>query len=121
VAVQTKPTDGSTHWSARTLAAETGISKTTVHCWLQTFLVRPHRQKHFKLSSDPFFVKKVRDIVDLYLNPPDKAMVICVNEKTQIQALDCTQPLLPMGLGYVEGVTLDYIRLGTTTAVRGPG
>jgi putative transposase len=73
------------------------------------------RQKMFKLSTDPFFVEKVRDIVGLYLNPPDKAMVLCVDEKTQIQALDLTQPLLPMGLGYVEGVTHDYIRHGTTT------
>jgi putative transposase len=114
-ALQSKPTDGSTHWSARSLAAATGISKTTVHRWLQTFSLQPHRQKHFKLSTDPFFVEKVRDIVGLYLNPPDKAMVLCVDEKTQIQALDRTQPLLPMGLGYVEGVTHDYIRYGTTT------
>jgi putative transposase len=114
-ALQTKPTDGSTHWSARSLAAATGISKTTVHRWLQTFSVQPHRQKTFKLSTDPFFVEKVRDIVGLYLNPPDKAMVLCVDEKTQIQALDRTQTLLPMGLGYVEGVTHDYIRHGTTT------
>ena len=89
--------------------------KTTVHRWLQTFSVQPHRQKHFKLSTDPFFVEKDRDIVGLYLNPPDKTMVLCVDEKTQIQALDRTQPLLPMGLGYVEGVTHDYIRHGTTT------
>ena len=114
-ALQTKPTDASTHWSARSLAAATGISKTTVHRWLQTFSLQPHRQKTFKLSTDPFFVEKVRDIVGLYLNPPDKAMVLCVDEKTQIQALDRTQPLLPMGLGYVEGVTHDYIRHGTTT------
>ena len=114
-ALQTTPTDGSTHWSARSLAAATGISKTTVHRWLQTFSVQPHRQKSFKLSTDPFFVEKVRDIVGLYLNPPDKAIVLCVDEKTQIQALDRTQPLLPMGLGYVEGVTHDYIRHGTTT------
>ena len=80
-----------------------------------TASVQPHRQKTFKLSTDPFFVEKVRDIVALYLNPPDKAMVLCVDEKTQIQALDRTQPLLPMGLGYVEGVTHDYIRHGTTT------
>jgi len=114
-ALPSKPTDGSTHWSARTLAAATGISKTTVHRWLQTFAVQPHRQKHFKLSTDPFFVEKVRDIVGLYLNPPDKAMVLCVDEKTQSQGLERTQPLLPMGLGYVEGVTHDYIRHGTTT------
>jgi putative transposase len=105
------------------LAAATGISKTTVHRWLQTFSIQPHRQKHhrfaeafgYKISTDPFFVEKVTGIVGLYLNPPDKAMVLCVDEKTQIQALDRTQPLLPMGLGYVEGVTHDYIRHGTTT------
>ena len=68
-----------------------------------------------KLSNDPFFVEKGRDVVGLYLNPPDKAVVLCVDEKTQIQALDRTQPLLPMGLGYVEGVTHDDIRHGTTT------
>ena len=114
-ALQTRPTDGSTHWSARSLAAATGISKSTVHRWLQTFSVQPHRQKHFKLSTDPFFIEKVRDVVGLYLNPPENAVVLCVDEKTQIQALDRTQPLLPIGLGYVEGVTHDYIRHGTTT------
>jgi len=114
-ALHTKPTDGSTQWSARSLAAATGISKTTVHRWLQTLSVQPHRQKHFKLSTDSFFVEKVRDIAGLYLNPPDKAMVLCVDKKTQIQALDRTQPLLPMGLGNVEGVTHDYIHHGTTT------
>jgi putative transposase len=114
-ALQSKPEDGSTQWSARSLAAATGISKTTVHRWLQTFSLQPHRQKHFKLSTDPFFVEKVTDIVGLYLNPPENAVVLCVDEKTQIQALDRTQPLLPMGLGYVEGVTHDYIRHGTTT------
>ena len=114
-ALQIRPTDGSTHWSARSLAAATGISKSTVHRWLKIFSVQPHRQKSFKLSTDPFFVEKVRDIVGLYLNPPENAVVLCVDEKTQIQALDRTQPLLPMGLGYVEGVTHDYIRHGTTT------
>jgi putative transposase len=73
------------------------------------------RQKHFKLSTDPFFVEMVRDIVGLYLNPPDKEVVLCVDEKTQVQALDRTQPVQPMGLGYVEGVTHDYRKLGTTT------
>ena len=82
---------------------------------LTAFGLQPHRQRHFKLSPDPFFVEKVRDIVGLYLNPPDKAMVLCVDEKTQIQALERTQPLLPMGLGYVEGVTHDYVRHGTAT------
>jgi transposase len=81
--LQSKPTDGSTHWSARSLAAATGISKTTVHRSLQTLSVQPHRQKYFKLSTDPFFVEKVRDIVALYLNPADKAMVLCDDEKTQ--------------------------------------
>lgn len=113
--LQTKPDDGSTHWSTRTIAKETGVSKTTVHRWLQAFSVKPHLQETFKLSTDPFFVEKVRDIVGLYLNPPDKAVVLCVDEKSQIQALDRTQPILPLGLGYIEGVTHDYIRHGTTT------
>ena len=80
-----------------------------------TLGIAPHRQKHFKLSNDPFFTEKVRDIVGLYLDPPDAAMVLCVDEKSQTQALERTQPLLPMGLGYVEGVTHDYVRHGTTT------
>ena len=91
------------------------MSKSTVHRVWSAFGIQPHRQKQFKLSTDPFFVEKVRDIVGLYLNPPDKAMVLCVDEKSQIQALDRTQPLLPLGLGYVEGVTHDYVRHGTTT------
>jgi len=99
----------------RSVAKETKISKSTVQRAWKAFGIQPHRQKHFKLSNDPFFVEKVRDIVGLYLNPPDKAMVLCVDEKSQIQALDRTQPLLPLGLGYVEGVTHDYIRHGTTT------
>jgi putative transposase len=97
------------------LAAETGVSFATVHRLWRAFGLQPHRQKHFKLSNDPFFVEKVRDIVGLYLNPPDKAMVLCVDEKSQVQALDRTQPVLPMGLGDVEGVTHDYMRHGTTT------
>ena len=82
---------------------------------VDAFGLQPQRQRHFKLSPDPFFIEKVRDIVGLYLHPPDKAMVLCVDEKSQIQALDRTQPRLPMGLGYVEGVTHDYVRHGTTT------
>ena len=109
-----KPQDA-THWSSRLLAKESGVSDSTVRRVWRAFGIQPHRQKGFKLSSDPFFVEKVRDIVGLYLNPPDKAMVLCVDEKTQIQALDCTQPMLPLGLGYVEGVTHDYVRHGTTT------
>jgi len=112
--LETKP-EGATHWSCRSLAQKTGLSKSTVQRVWKTFGLQPHRQKHFKLSTDPFFVEKVRDIVGLYLNPPDKAMVLCVDEKSQIQALDRTQPLLPMGIGYVEGVTHDYVRHGTTT------
>ena len=104
-ALQTKPSDGSTHWNVRPIVAETGISKRTVHRWLNIPALQPHRQKNFKISTDPFFVEKVRDIVGLYLNPPDKAVVLCVDEKTQVLALDRTQPVLPMGLGYVEGVT----------------
>jgi len=112
--LKTKPKDG-THWTCRTIAAETSLSKSTVQRIWKAFGIQPHRQKHFKLSTDPFFVEKVRDIVGLYLNPPDKALVLCVDEKSQIQALDRTQPMLPMGLGYLEGVTHDYIRHGTTT------
>ena len=114
-ALQTKPPDGSTHWSVRTMAAHTGVSKSTVQRWFSLFAVQPHRQRHFKLSNDPFFVEKVRDIIGLYLNPPDHAVVLCVDEKTQVQALNRTQPMLPMGLGHVEGVTHDYVRHGTTT------
>jgi putative transposase len=112
--LKTKPKDG-THWSCRSIAEETKLSKSTVHRVWKAFGLQPHRQKHFKLSTDPFFVEKVRDIVGLYLNPPDKALVLCVDEKSQIQALDRTQPLLPLGLGYVEGVTHNYVRHGTTT------
>ncbi|MGH7555830.1 MAG: IS630 family transposase [Longimicrobiales bacterium] len=104
-----------THWSVRSVATKTGISKSTVQRYFALFGVQPHRTKHFKLSTDPFFVEKVRDIVGLYLNPPDKALVLCVDEKSQIQALERTQPGLPMGLGYVEGFTHDYRRHGTTT------
>ena len=112
--LKTKPQDG-THWTIRSMAKETHLSRPTVHRIWKAFGLQPHRQRHFKLSTDPFFVEKVRDIVGLYLNPPDKAMVLCVDEKSQLQALDRTQPLLPMGLGYVEGVTHDYVRHGTTT------
>jgi putative transposase len=109
-----KPPSG-THWTVREAARVSGISKSTVHRLFQAFAVQPHRTRSFKLSTDPFFVEKVRDIVGLYLNPPDHAIVLCVDEKSQIQALDRTQPVLPMGMGYVEGVTHDYVRHGTTT------
>ena len=113
--LDTEPADGSTHWSCRSMADTTGVSKSTVHRVWKAFNIQPHRQKHFKLSTDPFFVEKVHDIVGLYLNPPDNAMVLCVDEKGQTQALERTQPLLPLGLGYVEGVTHGYIRHGATT------
>ena len=112
--LRTKPKDA-THWSVRTVAAETGISKSTVQRYFALFGVPPHRSTTFKLSTDPCFVEKVRDIVGLYLNPPDQALVLCVDEKSQIQALERTQPNLPLGLGYVEGMTHDYTRHGTTT------
>ena len=104
-----------THWTVRSVSEETGIAKSTVHRFFRLFGLQPHRSKSFKLSTDPFFVEKVRDIVGLYLNPPDKALVLCVDEKSQCQPLERTQPVLPMGLGYVEGVTHDYYRHGTTT------
>jgi putative transposase len=106
---------GATHWSVRQAAQASGISKSTVHRLFQTFALQPHRSRSFKISTDPFFIEKVRDIIGLYLNPPDHALVLCVDEKSQIQALNRTQPVLPMGLGYVEGVTHDYVRHGTTT------
>ena len=112
--VQRKP-DHATQWSVRAAAAVTRIPKSTVARYFALFGLQPHRSKSFKLSTDPFFVEKVRDIVGLYLNPPDKALVLCVDEKSQVQALERTQPVLPMGLGYVEGVTHDYYRHGTTT------
>lgn len=104
-----------THWSVRGLEQRTGISKTTVQRYLKLFGVQPHRSRSFKLSSDPFFIEKVRDIVGLYLNPPEHALVLAVDEKSQIQALQRTQPVLPLGFGYVEGITHDYVRHGTTT------
>lgn len=87
------------------MADATGVSKSTVHRVRTAYGIRPHRQKHFKLSTDPFFAEKVRDIVALHLDPPDNAMVLCFDEKSRTQALERTQPLLPLGLGYVEGVT----------------
>jgi len=107
--------EAGTHWSVRQMAKEMGVSKDAVHRAWRLMGLQPHRQRHFKLSTDPYFAEKVRDIVGLYLNPPDKALVLCVDEKSQVQALDRTQPMLPMGLGYLEGVTHDYKRHGTTT------
>jgi len=110
-----KKPKGATHWTCRSIAKQTNLSKSTVQRIWSAFNLQPHRQKHFTLSTDPYFVEKVRDIVGLYLNPPDKAMVLCVDEKSQVQALDRSQPVLPMGLGYVEGVTHQYVRHGTLT------
>ena len=113
--LQKKPKDGSTHWSVRSAAAESGISKSTVHRYFELFGLKPHLNRSFKLSTDPFFIEKLRDVVGLYLNPPDNALVFSVDEKSQCQTLERTQPMLPMGLGYLEGVTHDYKRHGTTT------
>ncbi len=113
--LHTKPADGSTHWSVRAVAAETSISPTSVHRYFKLLGLQPHRSETFKLSTDAFFIEKLRDVVGLYLNPPENALVLCVDEKSQCQALERTQPMLPMGLGYVEGVTHDYVRHGTTT------
>jgi transposase len=106
---------GATHWSTRTMAREMGMSQTAVTRIWRAFGLQPHRQETFKLSSDPLFVDKVRDIVGLYLDPPLKAMVLCVDEKSQIQALDRTQPMLPLAPGIPERRTHDYMRHGTTT------
>jgi putative transposase len=97
------------------MAEQTAISKSTVQRVWSAFGLKPHRQDTFKLSTDPFFIEKLRDIVGLYLNPPQNALVLCVDEKSQCQALERSQPLLPLGLGYVEGTTHDYERHGTTT------
>jgi transposase len=112
--IQTRP-KRATHWSVRSFAAEQGLSKDMAHRLMRVFGLQPHRSKAFKLSTDPLFVEKVRDIVGLYLRPPEHALVLCVDEKSQVQALERTQPVLPMGLGYPEGVTHDYVRHGTTT------
>jgi transposase len=104
-----------THWSTRSMAREAGLSQTAVSRIWRAFGLQPHRQETFKLSTDPLFVEKVRDIVGLYLDPPLKAMVLCVDEKSQIQALDRTQPILPLAPGIPERRTHDYARHGTTT------
>ena len=110
----TRP-DDATHWSTRSMAKVSGLSRSTVNRIWRAFALQPHRTETFKLSTDPLFIEKVRDIVGLYLNPPDRALVLCVDEKSQIQALDRTQPLLPMRPGQAERRTHDYIRHGTTS------
>ncbi|MGH6718213.1 MAG: IS630 family transposase [Alphaproteobacteria bacterium] len=104
-----------THWSARMLAKELGVGHTTVQRVWKEHGLKPHLVRTFKLSNDPMFAEKVVDIVGLYMNPPDKAVVLCVDEKSQIQALDRTQPGLPMKKGRAETMTHDYKRNGTTT------
>jgi transposase len=106
---------GATHWSLRDMAKASGVSRSTVNRIWRAFGLQPHRTETFKLSKDPLLIDKVRDIVGLYMNPPDHAVVLCVDEKAQIQALDRTQPLLPMRPGQVERRTHDYKRHGTTS------
>jgi transposase len=112
--LHSKPT-GSTHWSCRLMAASLGLSKSTVSNIWRSHNIKPHRSQTFKLSRDPKFLEKLTDVVGLYLNPPDKAVVLCVDEKTQIQALDRTQPGLPLKKGRCGTMTHDYKRNGTTT------
>jgi transposase len=106
---------GQTHWSTRGMAKATGVSHSTINRIWRAFGLQPHRSETFKLSPDPLLIEKVRDIVGLYMNPPDRALVLCVDEKSQIQALDRTQPMLPMRPGQVERRTHDYKRNGTTS------
>lgn len=106
---------GETHWSTRGLAQATGLSRMTISRIWHAFGLEPHRTDTFKLSPDPLLIEKVRDIVGLYMNPPDHALVLCVDEKSQIQALDRTQPMLPLQPGQVERRTHDYKRHGTTS------
>jgi len=104
-----------THWSLRSMARAVGHAPSTIHGIWRAFGLQPHRSENFKLSSDPFFVEKVRDIVGLYMAPPERALVLCVDEKSQIQALDRSQPLLPMRPGQAERRSHDYKRHGTTS------
>ena len=112
--LKSKPEDA-THWSTRSMARTLGLSQTAIVRIWKAFGLQPHRSESFKLSTDPFFIDKVRDIVGLYLNPPERAIILSVDEKSQVQALDRTQPLLPLGPGQVERNTHDYVRNGTTS------
>jgi transposase len=112
--LETTPKDA-THWSTRSMAAEVGLTQSAVHRIWKAFGLQPHRQDSWKLSKDPQFVAKVRDVVGLYLNPPERAVVLCVDEKSQIQALDRTAPILPMLPGTPERATHDYKRAGTSS------
>ena len=112
--LESTPKDA-THWSTRSMAKASGLTQSAVSRIWRAFALQPHRTETFKLSKDPLFIEKVRDIVGLYLNPPDRALVLCVGEKSQIQALDRTQPILPMRPGQIERRTHDYTRYGTTS------
>jgi transposase len=112
--LETKPKNA-THWSTRSMAGRMGLSQSTVSRVWRAFGLAPHRAESFKLSTDPFFVDKVHDVVGLYLDPPERALVLCVDEKSQIQALDRSQPVLPMMPGVPERASHDYVRAGTTT------
>lgn len=112
--LESKPADA-THWSTRSMAASAGLSQTAVSRIWRAFGLKPHKVDTFKISKDPFFVDKVRDVVGLYLNPPENALVFCVDEKSQIQALDRSAPVLPMLPGVPERQTFDYVRHGTTS------
>jgi transposase len=107
--------EAATHWSTRDMANACGLSQSSISRIWRAFSLAPHRSETFKLSRDPLFIEKVRDIVGLYLDPPDRALVLCVDEKSQIQALDRTAPLLPMRPGQIERRTHDYARHGTTS------
>ena len=112
--LETKP-ENATHWSTRTMAKAAGMSQSAIGRIWRAFELKPHRHETFKLSTDPFFVEKVRDVVGLYLSPPEKAIVLSVDEKSQVQALDRTQPILPMTPGQAERGTHDYVRHGVTS------
>jgi transposase len=112
--LETTPKDA-THWSTRSLARELGLTQSAVLRIWKAFGLQPHRQQTWKLSKDPLFVEKARDIVGLYLNPPERAVVLCVDEKSQIQALDRTAPILPMLPGTPQRATHDYKRAGTSS------
>ncbi len=112
--LESTPKDA-THWSTRSMAAEIGLTQSAVHRIWKAFGLQPHRQDTWKLSKDPQFIEKVRDVVGLYLNPPERAVVLCVDEKSQIQALDRTAPILPMLPGTPQRATHDYKRAGTSS------
>ncbi len=113
--LETTPPNGDTHWSTRSMAKASGLSQSTVSRMWRAFGLKPHLAETWKLSTDPLFVDKVRDVVGVYLDPPEKAIVLCVDEKSQIQALDRTAPVLPMMPGTPERMTHDYVRHGTTS------